>query len=347
MSLGPLMIDLRSTALDAEEREWLAHPAVGGVILFSRNFAGPEQLGALVADVHSIREPSLLVAVDQEGGRVQRFGPPFFRLPPPRSLGHAYDAEPTDALGLARDFGWLMASELRALNVDLSFAPVVDLDLGLSGIIGDRALHSSAAAVTDLALRFAAGMHEAGMAVTAKHFPTHAGTRSDSHVADAVDHRPIDVIWEELEPYRHMIRAGLQAVMVGHVMFPEIDPSPASLSSWWIERQLRGELGFAGAVISDDMAMRGAFSAGTAPERVVKALQAGCDMVLLCNSADDIPGVIEALEGYASPPGQLRLMRLRGGRRQSWEALHGSPEYKRAARALAALSARPDLRLEG
>ena len=220
MSLGPLMIDLEGTSLTATEREWLLLPEVGGVILFARNFASLEQLEGLVAEIHGLRHPALLVAVDHEGGRVQRFKEPFTVLPAMRALGHQYDEHRAEALACASAFGWLMAAELRSIDVDLSFAPVVDRDLGLAEVIGDRALHESASAVSELALKFANGMHAAGMAVTAKHFPTHAGAKNDSHFSAASDGRELADLHDDMEPYRRLIEAGLQGVMVGHVSFP-------------------------------------------------------------------------------------------------------------------------------
>jgi beta-N-acetylhexosaminidase len=211
MSLGPLMIDLKGTSLVAEEREWLLSPQVGGVILFSRNFSDLAQLEELVAAIHALRAPPLLVAVDHEGGRVQRFGAPFTRLPAARTLGHLYDEDRERALTTASAFGWLMAAELRAVDVDLSFAPVVDRDLGLAEVIGDRALHSDADVVGELALKFTAGVHAAGMAATAKHFPTHSGARNDSHVSVASDSRAFEDLDDDLAPYRRLIGAGLQA----------------------------------------------------------------------------------------------------------------------------------------
>jgi beta-N-acetylhexosaminidase len=347
MSLGPLMIDLQGTTLGPEEREWLMAPEVGGVILFTRNYSSPEQLEELVSEIHALRHPALLVAVDHEGGRVQRFGAPFTRLPAARTLGHLYDESRRDALATAAALGWLMAAELRAMDVDLSFAPVVDLDLGLSEVIGDRALHESSEAVCELALKFASGAHAAGMAVTAKHFPTHAGARNDSHVSAASDGRALEDLTEDLEPYRRLIAAGLQAVMVGHVSFPRVSAEPASLSPWWIGGELRGELGFSGAVIADDMSMKGAIVGGAPAERVEKALAAGCDMVLLCNAPDAVPAVLERLHGYVNPPSQLRLMRLRGRAGMPWETLTGSKAWREARHRLQRLTSRPTLRLEG
>jgi beta-N-acetylhexosaminidase len=347
VSLGPLMIDVEGTALTVRERDWLESPALAGVILFKRNFESRAQLEDLIASIHAVREPQLLVAVDQEGGRVQRFRQPFFRLPPLRALGHLHDADPQAALAAARAFGWVMAAELRSVGVDLSFAPVVDLDLKLADVIGDRALHADPEVTAQLARRLIAGANAAGMAATAKHFPTHAGVRSDSHTEIAEDRREYRDLLDDLSPYHSLIAAGLPSIMVAHVIFPQLDPLPASLSRWWITAQLRSELGFGGAVISDDVSMAGAAVGGTHAERAVRALDAGCDLVLLCNAPDEVPRVIEAVEGYVSPPAQLRLMRLRGRQRLGWDALHDSAEWRSACAMLEPLCARPGLELEG
>ena len=333
-SLGPLMIDLKGTGLDAEEREWLQAPAVGGVILFTRNFADLKQLGRLVAEIHSVRKPPLLVAVDHEGGRVQRFRRPFTELPPMRALGHLYDRDPDEALRTARAFGWLMASELRALDIDLSFAPVIDLDLGIAEVIGDRALHPGAEVVSALSAEFSAGANAAGMAVTAKHFPTHAGARADSHTALAVDDRDLDQLTDDLAPYHYLIAAGIESVMVGHVIFPAVDPLPASLSPFWMREQLRERLGFDGAVLSDDMSMAGADVGGDCGQRILHSLEAGCDMVLLCNAPGETPGAIEALADYRNPASQPRLARLRGGAGTAWKELRGSDQWRVARKQL-------------
>ena len=347
MSLGPLMVDLKGKSLDAQEREWLASPVVGGVILFTRNYADRGQLKDLVAEIHAVRRPPLLVAVDHEGGRVQRFREGFFELPPLRTLGHLYDEDTEAALKTAAAFGWIAASELRAVGIDLGFTPVVDRDLGLAEVIGDRALHSDAHAVAELAMRFAAGAKHAGMEITAKHFPTHAGAVSDSHTEPAVDRRELTELDDDLLPYRKLIAKGLHSVMVAHVSFPAIDPLPASVSPWWVKRMLRDRLGFTGAVIADDMSMAGAAVAGPVAERVRGALEAGCDLVLLCNAPHDVPQVLDALEGYVNPSAQLRLARLHGRAGGDWDALHVSPEWQRAEAAVAALAARPKLELQG
>lgn len=347
MSLGPLMIGLRGLTLEPDERRWLESPLVGGAILFARNFADRGQLEALVADIHAVRDPPLLVTVDQEGGRVQRFGEPFAPLPPARALGHLWDRDPGAAERSARSMTWLMAAELRAVGVDLTFMPVVDLDRGLAEVIGDRALHEDAEAVSRLALAIEAGARAAGMTITAKHFPTHAGSKSDSHTHVAMDRRELDELDDDLEPYRQLIRRGLHSVMVGHVIFPALDPLPASFSSWWIETELRNTLGFSGAVISDDISMVGASVVGDLNARAAAALDAGCDLVLVCNASDAIPGLLEALDGYVDPAAQLRLMRLRGGKGQDWDGLCASPEWRRAREDLARLLAPPKLELEG
>jgi beta-N-acetylhexosaminidase len=347
VSLGPLMIDLRGTTIATDEREWLESPLVGGVILFTRNFAGVEQLRELVAEIHAVRQPPLLVTVDQEGGRVQRFREPFFRLPPLRALGRLYDEDRDLALKTAGACGWLMAAELRAVGVDMSFTPCVDLDRGLAAVIGDRSLHGEAAAVAVLARRLAAGVRKAGMAITAKHFPTHAGAHSDSHTEFAVDKRELVDLDDDLRPYRDLIANGLQAVMVAHVSFPAIDDRPASLSSWWINHYLRGELEFKGAVVSDDMSMIGAAVVGPVETRVRLALEAGCDLVLLCNAPEKVPPVLESLQGYVNPAAQLRLTRLHGRGDLTWNAVHGSAEWQKASALVASLRARPTLELEG
>jgi len=341
------MIDLRGTAIAADERAWLTSPLVGGVILFTRNFERVEQLAALVTEIHAIRQPPLLVTVDHEGGRVQRFREPFFRLPPMRALGRLYDEDPDLALRTAGACGWLMAAELRAVGVDLSFTPCVDLDLGLAEVIGDRALHRDARAVSALARRVAAGAKKGGMAVAAKHFPTHGGAHSDSHTEFAVDNRTLADLDDDLKPYRELIANNLAAVMVAHVSFPAADPRPASLSSWWIKDQLRGELEFKGAVISDDLSMVGAAVVGSVETRVRLALDAGCDLVLLCNAPEKVSSVLDSLQGYVNPAAQLRLTRLHGRGDFDWEKLHASAEWHKASALVAPLCARPKLTLEG
>jgi beta-N-acetylhexosaminidase len=331
MTLGPLMIDVAGTELDADDRELLVHPLVGSVILFTRNYLDPEQLQSLVAQIHGLRSPRLLVAVDHEGGRVQRFRTGFTALPPLRALGHQFDLDRATGLDLARRHGWLMASELLSCGLDFSFAPCVDLDYGLSEIIGDRAFHSRAAAVGELAVAYMHGMRDAGMGAVAKHFPGHGAVVADSHLALPVDRREYHDLGEELTPYRRLIDNGLPAVMVAHILFPRVDGSPASLSRRWIGGTLRGELGFTGAVFADDLSMAGAASFGDIVARATRALAAGCDVLPVCNSRDSVEQLLDGLKFVPDPAAHLRQARLRAHAHPDRAALLAS-EHWRASR---------------
>ncbi|HTT44209.1 MAG TPA: beta-N-acetylhexosaminidase [Steroidobacteraceae bacterium] len=347
MSLGPLMIDLVGTEVSAEERELLRHPLVGGVILFTRNYVDPPQLTALVAAIHAARSPPLIVAVDQEGGRVQRFRQGFARLPPARRIGHQFDLDARTGLALARSLGWLMAAELRAHGVDLSFAPCVDLDYGVNEAIGQRAFHPGAEAVAQLAGAWMHGMREAGMAATAKHFPGHGAVTADSHLALPVDRRPLVDLAPELTPYRRLIANGLPAVMVAHILFPAVDQAPASLSRVWIRDVLRGELGFQGVVFADDLSMKGAAAFGDILSRSRQALMAGCDMLPVCNHRPSVIELLDKLDCEPQPASSLRLVRLHGrsgapGR----AALAALPEWTQAQELLAKVSEAPELTLD-
>ena len=346
MTLGPLMIDLAGPRIEADEREMLRHPLVGGVILFTRNFTDSEQLGSLVAAIHAARTPPLIVAVDHEGGRVQRFRETFSRLPPPRRLGHEFDANPRAGLALARRMGWLMAAELRAHGIDISFAPCVDLDYGLSEVIGDRAFHSRPDTVAQLAVAYMHGMRDAGMAATAKHFPGHGAVRADSHLLLPVDRRALADLADDLTPYRRLIDNGLAGVMVAHVQFPAVDAWPASVSSRWIRGILREELRFQGAVFTDDLSMGGAAVGGDIVERAGRALAAGCDMLLICNDRPAVVTVLERLATEPAPASQLRIIRMRGRDGRPWRELVESSEWQQAQAALASSAAAPPLSLE-
>ncbi|HKZ74544.1 MAG TPA: beta-N-acetylhexosaminidase, partial [Steroidobacteraceae bacterium] len=308
MTLGPLMIDVAGLELTAEEREMLRHPLVGSVILFTRNYAEPEQLTRLVADIHAARSPGLIVAVDHEGGRVQRFRDGFSRLPAARRIGHEYDVEPRAGLELARGMGWLMAAELRAHGIDLSFAPCVDLDYGASEIIGDRAFHSRSAVVGELAVAYMHGMREAGMAATAKHFPGHGAVIADSHLSLPVDRRAVVDLENDLAPYGQLLANGLPAVMAAHVLFSDADGLPASLSPYWIGTVLRRDLGFQGVVFTDDLSMGGAAAAfGDIVARAERALAAGCDVLPVCNDRAAVISLLDGLHAEPEPASRLRL----------------------------------------
>lgn len=346
MSLGPLMIDLQGTALQPEEHDLLRHPLVGGIILFSRNYESPEQLAALVQQVHALREPRLLVAVDHEGGRVQRFRNGFTPLPPARLFGDVHGHDPRRARHLAEMAGWVMASELRAAGIDFSFAPVLDIDRGISRVIGDRAFYSEPDVVAELAQSFATGMHDAGMAATGKHFPGHGAVEADSHKALPVDERRYeDIAAEDLLPFERMIRHGLAGIMPAHVLYPQVDGQPAGFSPFWLKEVLRGRLGFQGVIFSDDLSMEGAAVAGGYVERAEAAAAAGCDMMLACNNR---AGAIALLDGYRPTRGPVlhaRLARMHGRHPLTRQALHNNPRWQQAVHALEQLARDPTMEL--
>jgi beta-N-acetylhexosaminidase len=335
------MLDLEGTSLTSEERELLDHPAVGGVILFSRNYADPAQLRAFTADIRAATARALLIAVDQEGGRVQRFRHGFTRFPPARTLGqlHATDAEAARAA--AADLGWLLATEVREAGLDFSFAPVLDLDYGCSTVIGDRAFAAEVAAVTELAGAWMKGAQSAGMATCGKHFPGHGGVAEDSHAECPVDRRSLEELRAaDLQPFQRLVAAGLDAIMPAHVVYPAVDARPAGFSAIWLKQILRGELGFQGVIFSDDLSMAAAEVAGSYPERARAALAAGCDMVILCNNRLAALAVVDALADFNDPQGAERLARLRGRDPGAGPAPEAGRE--RAARALARLHALRD-----
>ena len=323
----------------------LAHPLVGGVILFTRNYQSPEQLLELTRSIHAVRNPPLLIAVDHEGGRVQRFRTGFSRLPPARRLGHLFDADHPAGSSAARTMGWLMAAELRAHGVDLSFAPTVDLDYGLNEAIGDRALHATADVTAQLAVSYMLGMRDAGMAATAKHFPGHGAVVADSHVSLPVDRRELTDLDADLAPYRRLIANGLPGVMVAHILLPAVDAAPASMSARWIRGVLRTELNFQGAIFTDDLSM-GAVAAGSdIVQRCQRALAAGCDMLLVCNDPASRSHALAGLAVSPDPASQLRLVRMRGRERLSPAELRAAPEWNSAQQLLAQLAAAPALSL--
>ena len=298
MTLGPLIVGLEGLELEEEEYELLRHPAVGGVVLFGRNFAADsdEQLACLVAEIRD-SNCAALIATDHEGGRVQRFvGAGFTQLPAPASLAAAAELDPESALLQARDLGWLAAAELRAVGIDLSLAPVVDL-AGVSSLLEGRCLGKDPQRVSALAEAVIDGMKEAGMAAVAKHFPGHGGVAADSHEELPVDPRTLDQFeLRDLLPYRYLIeKQKLAGVMAAHLLIPEVDGAPVCYSEFWLRRYLREILGFTGAVVADDLDMEGAAAAGDLTDRAVTAVTSGCDFVLLCRSLDCRGEVADAL----------------------------------------------------
>lgn len=333
MSLGPVMVDLRGLELQPDEREMLQHPSVGGVILFSRNYESPEQVRALTAQLHAVRQPPLMIAVDQEGGRVQRFRDGFFRLPPVGRLGALYDEDRARGLHATCEAGWLMASEILSVGVDLSFAPVLDLDRGVSTVIGDRAFHRDPEAVTELALAYQRGMHEAGMASVGKHFPGHGAVAADSHHDLPEDTRVYaDLEMEDMIPFQRLSVNGMNGVMVAHVLYSQIDSQPAGFSEYWLRGVLRRTIGFQGVIFSDDLSMGGAEWAGDYVQRAQLALNAGCDMVLVCNQPEHAAKVVESLSDYHDPAAQLRLARMHGKTFPEPHALKNNRRWQEAIR---------------
>jgi beta-N-acetylhexosaminidase len=328
------MFDLQGYQLQADEIARLESPAAGGIILFTRNYQNPEQLQNLIRDIRQIR-PGLLIAVDHEGGRVQRFQEGFTRLPP----AACYRSQP-DGENLARKAGWLMAMELRSFGVDFSFAPVLDVEAGLSQIIADRAFASEAAEVARLAAAFMHGMHTAGMAATGKHFPGHGHVAADSHLELPVDTRSHQAILEQdIHPFKALIDRGLEAIMPAHVVYPAVDHEPAGYSKIWLQGCLRAELGFKGLIFSDDLSMAGAETAGSYGARAHKALQAGCDMVLVCNAPDAAQEVLEATVGLADSAERSQRLHIMCGRFPvDRSRLLASPAWQQAVHSLEQLN---------
>jgi len=311
LPLGPVIVDVAGLALTADERERLAHPLVGGVILFARNFSALEQLRALTAEIRALRDPALLISVDHEGGRVQRFKDGFTRLPPMRALGAMHERDAVAARDAAQAAGFVLAAELIAVGVDYSYAPVLDVDFGSSSVIGDRAFAADPDAIAELAAALTAGMALAGMAAVGKHFPGHGHVRADSHLAVPVDERTLATIdAADLVPYRRLIPLGMAGVMPAHVVYPRVDSAPAGFSRIWLQEILRRRLGFDGVIFSDDLSMEGASVAGGMAERADAALAAGCDVVLVCNAPAAADAVLH--EYAAGPANARRLERMRG-----------------------------------
>jgi len=324
MSLGPFIVDIAGLEVDAEDREILRHPLVGGLILFSRNYADTEQLAALMDELRRLR-PEMLVCVDHEGGRVQRFRDGFSPIPPMACFAEIHADDPARAIGSARQAGWLLAAELRSFDIDLAFAPVLDLNYGVSSIIGDRAFGADAGVVGELAGALMGGMRSAGMAATGKHFPGHGAIAADSHLELPVDDRPLEEIMRhDVMPFRALMEYGLDSIMPAHIVYSQVDDLPAGFSPKWVNGILRGELGFDGAVFSDDLSMAGAACVGGYCERSEAALEAGCDLLLVCNNRD---GAVELLDR----PGRAAAMPAISGQRAAALRANHQPEATLAA----------------
>ncbi|WP_290891425.1 beta-N-acetylhexosaminidase [Arenimonas sp.] len=323
-----LVIGISGHELDAREREWLQHDAVAGVILFTRNFASRQQVADLSAAIRAAAPRPQLLCVDQEGGRVQRFRDGYHPLPSLDGYGQLYARDPKAALRLARDHAWLMASEIRATGVDLSFAPVVDLGRG-NLAIGNRAFHADPAIVAEFTRAYVAGMHEAGMAATLKHFPGHGSVLEDTHFDDAVDPRPLSALQaEDLVPFVAGIDAGADAVMMAHVKYPAVAPEPAGYSPRWIKDILRRDMGFRGVVFSDDIGMAAAESAGGVKSRIDAHLDAGCDIVLVCAPAL-VEDSLKAMD-TRPPSDTLGISSLLGRGGGGWDGLLADARYDEA-----------------
>lgn len=339
MTLGPVMLDIAGTALDDADRARLSHPQVGGVILFSRNYRDRDQLTSLCGEIHALRDPRLVIAVDQEGGRVQRFRDGFQALPAMGHLGDLYDQEPGQAIRLAETFAWMMATELLVHGVDLSFAPVLDIGDPVSSVIGDRAFHRDPEVICHLANAWVRGMRRAGMEAVGKHFPGHGSVEGDSHHVMPFDRRPLDRIEAlDLIPFRRVIDTHLAGIMMAHVIYENVDAHAAGYSKYWIETMLRGRFGFEGIVFSDDLSMSGAEVAGGYPERARAALDAGCDILLVCNNPRGADEVLESLDGYSNPASQMRMVRMHGNEVEP--SVMETPEWQSACEELQAFNHR-------
>jgi len=309
--IGPLMVDVAGLELTAEDREVLADPRVGGVILFTRNYGDLAQLRALCRELLALKRPRLLLAVDHEGGRVQRFRTGFTRVPPMRTLGHLYDEHPRFALEQARHWGRTIGRELGEFGLDLCFAPVLDRDTSESEVIGDRAFASDPAAIVALARAFCRGLASAGMAATGKHFPGHGSVAADSHLELPVDRRPWDeILATDLVPFAALARDRIPSLMLAHVRYSAVDPTPASLSKHWIGAVLRRQLRYDGALFCDDLSMGGAAGVGPMIERARLALGAGCDMLLVCNNRPAVHDLLGSLKAGNRDAATRRLRRL-------------------------------------
>jgi len=328
--IGPVMLDLQGKVLLQEEKELLKNSYVGGVILFSRNIESPMQVWQLNQAIREIN-PDILIAVDQEGGRVQRLREGFTRLPAMKKFGVCYDNDPDQACMLAEMCGWLMATEVLSVGFDFSFAPVLDLDYGTSQVIDDRAFHHDPKIAAELAQLFVYGMNQAGMQAVIKHFPGHGYVEADSHIAVPVDDRNVTAILKkDMYPFQQLIDAGAQGVMPAHVIYSKVDDKPAGFSKVWLQEYLRRQLDFQGVIFSDDLTMEGAVPMGNICQRAELALNAGCDMILICNNQPQAIEVLEYLPAILPVQENPRLQRMRGTAQLSYEIMSENPNWQNA-----------------
>jgi len=347
MSLGPMMLDIAGTSLNSEDKEILEHPLLGGVILFARNYESPQQAKELINNIHAVRKTPLLIAVDQEGGRVQRFRDGFTRLPAAADLGVAYDSDHKHALQLAEQTGWINAAELREVGADLNFAPVLDLDYATSSVIGDRAFHRRPEAVADIAHSYMRGMEQAGMSAVGKHFPGHGAIAADSHETISIDERSFNEIRnEDILTFERMIHFGLPAIMVAHIVYTQCHDQAAGFSGYWLRDVLRGELDFQGAIFTDDLSMKGAAVLGDIVARAEASLEAGCDMFLVCNDRASAIKVLDEVKVGVNPASNSRLLRLQGRPLHHTEPVRQSQRWHEAAKAVESYSLKETLDLE-
>ena len=329
-TIGPVMIDIEGQALSQYDKEKIHHPNTGAIILFSRNYENPEQVNELIKAIRTVRNGEILIAVDQEGGRVQRFQTGFTRLP--AAMTYANQSH------LAEPAGWLMAMELLAVGVDFSFAPVLDIDCGISKVIGDRSFSQDCRLATEYASQFRKGMHRAGMAATGKHFPGHGAVSLDSHLTLPIDERDLDTLRnKDLIPFKQLIDEGLEAIMPAHVIYPAVDDLPAGFSRKWIQQILRDELNFDGTVFSDDLSMKGAASVGDFPERARLAQQAGCDMILVCNNPAAAEQILDNVPISNNINRERRLQNMRGKVQLCRTSLLASQQWQQVSEQIAQL----------
>ncbi len=334
MHIAPLMLDLDGIELSEEEKELLQHPLTGGVILFTRNYESVEQLNQLVKAIRATTNTGILISVDHEGGRVQRFRKEFTELPAIAKLSENDHSEKS-----SYQHGWLMAAEVRAMDIDFSFAPVLDINYGVSEVIGDRAFNQDPQVISHLATEYIKGMRDAGMASTGKHFPGHGAVTEDSHHEIPRDSRPRTEIWQaDIIPFAELIKQGLDAVMPAHVIYSEIDDKPAGFSPYWLQTVLRKELNFDGVIFSDDLTMEGASVMGGFTERAEAAMHAGCDMVLVCNNRQGVIEVIDKAKLEQSEKSSQRLTRMIGKSHMNRSALLDTKRWAEAVDEMSALA---------